>query len=304
MHVLEVGANRFNTGYTLTTQARNARNASLAAYNSTMLNMFVGVLWSGGLFTWIKNLSWWTNCKLGDFVHDSSAQYSSMLLAVMSVEKFFALYFPLKAKSYCTVRTAKWVTRTLALVIAGLNVPIIIWFKYGKYGCAVTKHLYYIMTIHPLLYSTVPLVLMLLANIAIIAKLMNIKYKGISHTNQSVSKSSTRGSVMVVTVSLAFIILTTPRAVDSAMGNKILAHPLGYAIVFVMQYLNHSINGILYCIFGQKFRKELSNVISRCRKKTMQNSSTRMNVVTTNTPANTMTVNPLQHTETFIMFKG
>ena len=70
---------------------------------------------------------------------------------------------------------------------------------------------------------------MFLANTAIIQKLMYIKYKGISHTNQSVSKSSTRGSVMVVTVSLAFLILTSPSAVYSAADLWNLSHPFSPA---------------------------------------------------------------------------
>ena len=212
-----------------------------------------------------------------------------MLIAVMSVEKFFALYFPLKAKSYCTVGTAKWVTSSLVFVIAGFNVPTIIWYKYDK-GCTITNHSYYIGMIHTILYSLVPFGLMLLANVAIIFKLMYIKYKGISHTNQSVSKSSTRGSVMVVTVSFAFIILTTPRAVDSAIQYKLSVHPLGSPFVIAFQYLNHSINGILYCIFGQKFRNELSKAMPCCRRK--MNSSISINPVSTNTTTNAITATP------------
>ena len=63
------------------------------------------------------------------------AHYSSMLVTVMSIEKFFALYFPLKAKSYCTVGTAKWVTSILALVIAGLNFPLLIVVKLDGIIC-------------------------------------------------------------------------------------------------------------------------------------------------------------------------
>ena len=133
----------------------------------------------------------------------------------MSIEKFYALYFPLKAKSYCTVGTAKWVTSILALIISGFNLPLLIFYKYDSRTCTMKKYQGYREMIDTLLYSLIPIVLMLLANTAIIYKLMYIKYKGISHTNQSVSKSSTRGSVMVVTVSLSFIILTTPRELDS-----------------------------------------------------------------------------------------
>ena len=246
--------------------------------------MCAGVLWSGAFTTWIGHLlSWkidpfvWTDCKLGYFFYNFGAQYSLMLLAVMSVEKFFALYFPLKANFYCTVGTAKWVTSILALIISGCNVASLIWYRFnGKY-CFIIKHSYYILMLHTMLYSLVPIVVMLLGNVAIIYKLMYIKYKGISHTNESVSKSSTRGSIMVVTVSLAFIMLTSPRTVDSAIKFKFSAHPYGWLFVITTQCLNHSINGILYCIFGQNFRNELLKILPCCGKKTIENCSTANN---------------------------
>ena len=178
-----------------------------------------GVLvgWVGQLTRWTINMQAWTDCKPGFFLHEFGGQYSSMLLAVMSIEKFIALYFPLKANSYCTVGTAKWVTSILAIVMAAFNSPIFIYFKVIGKHCNITKHFNYFVMLNTLFYALLPIFTMLLANAAIICKLMHIKYKGMSRTNESVSKSSTRGSVMVVTVSLAFIILTSPRAVDSAI---------------------------------------------------------------------------------------
>ena len=205
--------------------------------------MFPGALWTGAFVAWVGHLTRWTidldvftDCKLGYFLYKFGSQYSSMLLAVMSIEKLVALYFPLKAKSYCTVGTAKWVTGILALVIGGLNVPVFIYYKaIGKY-CSVTTHWNYFLMLSTLFYALVPICFMLLANVAIIYRLMYIKYKGISHTNESVSKSSTRRSVMVVTVSLAFIILTSPRAVDSQIKLKLPRNPFGNLFVVSMQY--------------------------------------------------------------------
>ena len=203
-----------------------------------------------------------------------------MLLAVMSIEKLFALYFPLKAKSYSTVGTAKWVTSILALIIAGLNFPMLIFYTFDGNLCVISKYSVLFLMMDTMLYSVVPITLMLLANTAIIYKLMYIKYKGISHTNESVSKSSTRGSVMVVTVSLAFIILTSPRAVDSAIGLVISNHPFGNVFAASMWYLNHSINGILYCVVGRKFREELLKVTPFRRNNTAHFNSTSISVTT------------------------
>ena len=207
-----------------------------------------------------------------------------MLLAVMSIEKFIALYFPLKAKSYCTVGTAKWVTFSFAIVIASFNSPILIGLKaIGKY-CFATKHFNYLDMLNTSFYALVPIAVMLLANAAIIYKLMYIKYYGMSRTNESVSKSSTRGNVMVVTVSLTFIILTSPRAVDSCIQLKLSNTQFGRLFVVSKQYLNHSINGILYCTFVEKFRYELWKVLLFCRKKRKsKNCTTSMNSPNTDT---------------------
>ena len=107
-------------------------------------------------------------------------------------------------------------------------------------------HSGFIQVMDTMFYAVLPIVVMLLANAAIIYKLMFIKYKGISHTKESVSKSSTRGSVMVVTVSLAFIILTSPRAVDSTLKQYISGYPFGNLFIISMMYINHSING--FCV--------------------------------------------------------
>ena len=104
-----------------------------------------------------------------------------MLLSVMSIEKFVALYFPLKAKSYCTVGTAKWVTSILAFIIGGFNFPLLIFYKFDGKECAMAKHSGFIEIMDTVFYALVPIMVMLLANAAIIYKLMYIKYKGISH---------------------------------------------------------------------------------------------------------------------------
>ena len=98
------------------------------------------------------------------------AHYSSMLLAVMSVEKFFALYFPLKAKSYCTVGIAKWVTSILALLIAGFNIPTFIHHQYNGHYCIITKYTNFILMVDTVFYALLPIVIMFLANAAIIQK--------------------------------------------------------------------------------------------------------------------------------------
>ena len=66
-----------------------------------------------------------TDCKLFFFLYQSGRHYSSMLFVLMSVEKCFVVYFPLKSKTVCTVRTAKWATGIVGVILAGYNLQ---WF--------------------------------------------------------------------------------------------------------------------------------------------------------------------------------
>ena len=106
-------------------------------------------------------------------------------------------------------------------------------------------------------------------NSAIIFKFMTAKCKNHSaeSTNQALVKAATKLTTMVVTVSVTFIILTAPTAVNKALWNTIQISDNQMYRVFMnfTQYLNHSINGVLYCIVGSRFKNELRKIF--CRKK-------------------------------------
>ena len=57
-----------------------------------------------------------------------------MLLVLMSLEKCFAVYFPLKSKAICTVRIAKWATGVAGVILAGYNSMFFFVIKAGTIG--------------------------------------------------------------------------------------------------------------------------------------------------------------------------
>ena len=86
---------------------------------------------------------------------------------------------------------------------------------------------------------------MFAANCLIISKFMIAKWQsrqgGTESVNQALSKSATKGSAMLLTVSFAFIILTSPIGITqfAIYGTS---HPqLFFGITVILQYLNHSI---------------------------------------------------------------
>ena len=110
----------------------------------------------------------------------------------------------------------------------------------------------------------------MLANFAIIYKFIKAKLKttcgGTESTNQALSKSATRGTGMLLTVSFAFIILTGPISLIHIWKEVPV---LAVDITVVLQYLNQGIKGILYCITGSRFRNELKKMFF-CRKENYQ----------------------------------
>ena len=130
------------------------------------------------------------------------------------------------------------------------------------------------------LYSFLPFILMFVTNFAIVSKFIRAKckYNSTESTDQALAKSAIRGTAMVVTVSFTFLILTAPTAVYMALRHNIQLsnNPIHHVFMNLTQYLNHSINGVLYCIVGSKFRNEFLKIL--CRKKRPDTISTSCSV--------------------------
>ena len=239
------------------------------------------VMWVGCFPGWLIFLTrdqvdpWtWTYCKLGAFLFRFGRHYSSTLLVLMSVEKCFAVYFPLKSKEICTVRTAKWATGVVGVILAGCDLVYVFAIKMlnsksSSHRVCVNTRTYRVIvaTIDSVLYSLAPFVLMFVTNFAIGLKFMTAKCKSsfTESTNKALVKAATRGTTMVVTVSVTFLLLTAPVGLDNALSHAIRIGkiPLYRAFMNSTQYLNHSINGVLYCIVGSRFRRELVNLFNR-----------------------------------------
>ena len=216
----------------------------------------------------------WTDCKLFYFLFQFGKHYSSVLLVLMSLEKCFAVYFPLKSKTVCTVRTAKWATSTVGIILAGndvvyfFTVTSLFRISSGLHTCVTTgDYNFTLQVLDYIFYSFAPFTLMSITNFAIVLKFMIAKCKSKSKesTDQALAKSATRGIAMVVTVSITFLLLTAPVGLDNALLNviRIGRIPFYRAFMNITQYLNHSINGVLYCIVGSRFRRDLLNLFNR-----------------------------------------
>ena len=232
----------------------------------------------------------WIDCKILTTIFYFSSQYSSSLVMVMTIEKCFALYLPLKSKIVCTARKAKRICAATEILLFAFNLQLVFLNKFvtdsiGEIMCVfVGVHEDYEKTfdlIDTVLYSYIPIIAT--ANCLIIIKFMMAKWKnrhgGTGSVNKALSKSAIKGTVILIFVSFAFLILTGPIAI---MHSYIIDDPpvIVYGVTVLLQYLNHSTNGVLYCISGSRFRQELKNLFSYYRTKRTVTSSIIITVTT------------------------
>ena len=198
----------------------------------------------------------------------------------MSVEKWFALYFPFKSLTICTVHSAKrisLVTCVIFLVFSSqllflqdlndteYNFERCMWIKASDTYIKIFKWM------DSILYSFGPFTIMIIANSAIIYKFVKAKcqqkHNTIESTNQALSKSAMKGTAMLITVSITFILLTAP--VSIILNLNLISYPMLSTIFYLLFQANHCINGVLYCIIGSRFRRELIDMLNICRKKSI-----------------------------------
>ena len=223
---------------------------------------------------------------------------------MMSVEKFIALYFPFKTRNICTVKTAKWASGIAFVVFSLFNSFwffavkgikgdggarfFTCWFQdfYVKYRLIYSR-------IDGVMYSFGPFAIMGLTNIAIIYKFiqakMASKHGGTESTNQALSNAAMKGTAILITVTMTFIILTAPANIVYAITNNV--HPLLDPFIRLGVALNHSINGLLYCIVGSKFRKELIATL-RCIRRNARSDTTGKSSQESNVSNNTKVTSP------------
>ena len=184
----------------------------------------------------------WTDCKLGAFLFFFSAHFSSALL--MSIEKAFVLYFPLETQKFSTVDKAKRVCFFIALLFVVFEFQWFIIYD-ARTQKSVQKCVWIfpgyraiLLRINSVQYSFAPFTLMVMANGAIVYKFVMAKYKNAQNdsvtTNQALSKSATWGTVMLISVSLAFIIFTGPFLVYQFTSNLLMYTNISKSVEIIL----------------------------------------------------------------------
>ena len=199
----------------------------------------------------------------------SFTHISTNTLALTSVERLILIYLPLRSKDVCNLQVARRVIFSLLLIFTLFELHLFFTINFendsGRLAC-VTISSSYSQIFHVLdsvLYSYLPLTVMLACNIAIVLKLLLAKYKKTTDNNEignmSLSKAAKGITVMLISVSVLFVICTLPYAVIYQVQIDVSTY--SYAVIILLMYTNHSVNIIVYSFTNKQFKKEMQRML-------------------------------------------
>lgn len=224
-------------------------------------------------------------CKLITVFAYCISHYSVWLIVAVTIERYIVVCRPLQAPRYCKQTRARKVVLLMVIVFFVCNIHFL-WTveltekqQDGKIVVmceAAPMFVTFIDRIWPwidlVLYSLVPLVILLFFNTIIIKQVVKATVGRDILQNGPLMKVDNRRSskganikltIMLLTISFTFLATTVPMNVVmifTVMWNK-NEDPDQFAklllirtISELLMYLNHSINFFLYCATGQKFR--------------------------------------------------
>ncbi len=273
------------------------------------------VLVSGLLRQWLnvvvhvdmRNLSS-LGCKVHIFLVYWSLQFSSWILALVTIERFLSITFPHPSKRYVTKRSAASLLCFVALVLFAVNVHFLLTYTLIATGtgpniaymCTISgeKLTHFQLRVWPWIdftfYCFAPFFIIIFGNIGIIIRLTCSWYNKQQHfITGNGSAKMTNMTAILLTVTFYFILTTTPINVylaieylyinntDPQLGAKLR---LWWAILNMLMYLNNSSNFFLYCLSGSRFRRQLRHMF--CHNSVHPDTHITMSVIVGNADGN------------------
>ena len=252
------------------------------------LNIFPSMLMDKSLMLYNT-----ATCKLLVTLHFWLRAFSAWVLVIVGLERFIGILFPHRAKVINTKRRFAWITVAVATVLSAFYIPLLVSIERvindkGSF-CAYSADrnrfkAYWVIfdwgTI--LLTCLLPFAFIIIFNVVIVSILVKGRIAVTSsHDNDSKTNSAV---AMLISVSLAFIVLTLPFGIYTILQEYYLrvGDMASYWKTFILydfasicDSTNHSINVLLYCLTGRKFRQCLRKMVCcvRLRKTSSGRSS-------------------------------
>ena len=271
---------------------RHSRKSSYTVYLAALAITDTAYLYSAALSDWLVHT--FALYKVTWFLRFITSHSSSWLIAALTVERMFCMYFPLKTKAVCVPRTGYVVVGTIIGVLllmdahllyaiqendvtnnntmsAGLTCEIVVpgyetvyatvfaWIDFG-------------------LYFLLPIFVIVIANSATVVAAHRRKTFTTALTTVNSNRVKRTRHLLIITflVSFAFIIFVTPVVIVGVVMPDIyffetyvlqtddsVIHNIIWVSLYIWSFVNHAVNFFLYVLSGERFRQELKKVFSK-----------------------------------------
>lgn len=226
------------------------------------------------------------SCKSIYFISNFSYIFSNWILVAWTLERSIAVLFPLKLNSWCTSRKANIILLvfcTLCICIAVPEITEMSSFKTqdNKSICLFSR--FYQTTfamVQNCVYIYIPMIVIFTGNFSVILQLNFLSKARMEITcsreiNEKRNKERRQMSRLLIVVASTFIALHVPQII-ARIDKAIYPNPnytfrnnaRGYFFFLLLQSIGfqltdfqNSINFFLYCAFGTKVRKALSQLL-------------------------------------------
>lgn len=275
-----------------------------------LLVLYVGLLriWIGQFITDVLDTS---NilCKTGTFFGYVCSDTSVWLIVAVTIERFIAVMFPLKAPRLCSRRNAHIAIVGLILTFVAVNSHFLWSVEIHHYSfnrtviskCHAKAVFGYLVEdvwpwIDAGIYSFVPFLIIIISNIFIIKNIISAKHtrsilrqkssistrKGTINSNRTRGESSKKITLMLLSVSFTFLISTLPMnlvLIYTSFADDVEEDDVSFVrrkllktIAEMLMYVNHTVNFFLYCMTGKKFRDQFKALVCSHRLRFRTNS--------------------------------
>ena len=259
-----------------------------------------GVLLTGLLRVWIMEtfnqdirVINTASCRAHYFLTYVLQHLSSWVVVMVTIERFISVYYPFQTKQLCSKgRLMRGMAAVLAVIIL-LNVHVLFTLhiveeiyidSYGDFNisrCGFDPSYYYGNSIWPwvdyVVLAFVPFVVLLVGNMMIVVKVVgNLGSQRLSHQHVSRDNQQKRIrslTMMMFAVTGTFLVSVTPYEIYLiGMGHDYwdIQSPEGMTdtmtanvVCELVFYVNNSVNFLMYCVSGSRFRIALHEYFGR-----------------------------------------
>ena len=268
---------------------------------SDLCVLYTGLLrqWTKHLFEYdVRHISE-AVCKIHIWLVYSSLDFSAWIIIAFTLERVISVWCPFSTKTKCSRKYAMALLIAILVFLLALNSHVLYGFvnkgsmdehDTGIKKCVDINENYYdfLSLVWPWIdlcvFCIIPVSVIVIGNGCILFGVIKSQRKTRSrsvpsvNTNQRTSLQHGRANhssmtSMLITLNMVFLFTTSPVSIynigfthwmTSVTSQDYATLYLWSAIVAMLQYTNNSINFLLYCLSGTRFRKEVKRLF--CQK--------------------------------------